>query len=132
MACEKICKAYLCNQGTDPAVLQTSHAYIAGVLPVIARQQIATRSRHRQHDRSWMIAAIRKLARRIELLSPAVTNAGAHPANCEYPWVGPDGSIQVPAEHNFDLGLLFERAGRHLLKTLHTAVDDLIAPGSVQ
>jgi len=29
MACEKICKAYLCGRGTDPAALQTSHAYIA-------------------------------------------------------------------------------------------------------
>src|SRR6266513_2554086 len=60
MACEKICKAYLCGQGTDPRTLQSSHAYIAGPLPVIARQQFALQSGHAQKGRSWMIGAIRK------------------------------------------------------------------------
>ena len=125
MACEKICKAYLCGQGTDPETLQSSHAYVAGPLPVIARQQFALQSGHVQKDRSWMIAAIRKLARKIELLAPAVKAGGAVPANCEYPWVGPDGSVKVPAEYNFQFDLLYEEAGRHLLKALFSAVDDL-------
>ena len=39
MSCEKLVKAYLCGAGTDPAALQTSHAYVAGTLPVVLRQQ---------------------------------------------------------------------------------------------
>jgi hypothetical protein len=126
MACEKICKAYLCGQGTDPRSLQSSHAYVASVLPIIVRQQFAERAGKNQKDQSWMISAIRKLARRIELLAPAVDDGGWHPANCEYPWIGTDGSVRVPAEHNFQLDLLHEKAGRHLVKALYVAVDDLI------
>ncbi len=126
MACEKICKAYLCGQGTAPQTLQTSHAYIASVLPIVVRQQFAQQSRHTANDRSWMIGAIRKLARKIELLAPAVRGGGAHPANCEYPWIATDGTLRVPAEHNFQIDLLHEGAGRHLIKVLHSAVDDLI------
>jgi hypothetical protein len=126
MACEKVCKAYLCGQGVDPEMLRASHAYIAGPLPVIVRQQFALRSSHEQSDRSWMIGAIRKLARKIELLAPAVTGGGAHPANCEYPWVGPDGMVKSPLDHNFQLDLLYEPAGITLLKVLHAAIDDLI------
>src|SRR5262249_43399085 len=87
MACEKICKAYLCGQGTEPAALQSSHAYIASVLPIIVREQLALKSRHHQKDKSWMVQAIRNLARKIELLAPAVQGGGAYPANCEYPWI---------------------------------------------
>lgn len=75
-----------------------------------------------------MMGAIRKLARKIELLAPAVRAGGAVPANCEYPWVGPDGNVRGPAEYNFQFELLYETAGRHLLKALETALDDLIQP----
>ena len=130
MACEKICKAYLCGQGTDPQSLQASHAYVAGVLPVIARQQLSAQLGHSARDRSWVIRAIRKLARKIELLAPSVTAGGVQPDNCEYPWVAADGSVRVPAEHNFQFDLLYEPAGRHLMKILYTAVDELA--GSAQ
>lgn len=126
MACEKVCKAYLCGHGTDPSALQSSHAYIASVLPIIVREQLALKSRHLQKDHMWMVNAIRNLARKIELLAPAVPGGGAYPANCEYPWVGTDGQLQVPAEHNFQLDLLYAEAGRHLIKALCSAVDDLI------
>jgi hypothetical protein len=126
MACEKICKAHLCARGTDPLSLQTSHAYVARVLPIIARQQFSMRAKKPQKDRSWLIGAIRKLARKIELLAPAVKGGGAHPANCEYPWVASDGELRIPCEHNFQIDLLYEEAGRHLLKTLYAAADDLI------
>ncbi|CAA9380026.1 MAG: hypothetical protein AVDCRST_MAG64-584 [uncultured Phycisphaerae bacterium] len=131
MACEKICKAYLCGRNTDPAALQTSHAYVATTLPIIARQQFALRSGHSPKSHSWMIGAVRKLARKIELLAPAVKGGGTYPANCEYPWVASDGTVKVPAEHNFELDLLHEAAGRHLLKVLYSAVDDLIRPEPV-
>lgn len=39
MACEKLVKAYLCGEGTDPATLQSSHAYVASTLPIVLRQQ---------------------------------------------------------------------------------------------
>ena len=126
MACEKVCKAYLCGQGVDPQTLRSSHAYISGPLPVIARQQFAREARHVLADRTWVIQAIRALARKIELLAPALTDEGRHPANCEYPWAGPDGMVRVPAEHNFKLDLLYEKAGRHLLKVLYSAAEELM------
>jgi hypothetical protein len=125
MACEKLCKACLCGQGVDPETLRSSHAYISGPLPIIARQQFAQQARKVYSDRTWVIESLRVLARKIELLSPAVNQAGTHPANCEYPWAGPDGLIRVPAEHNFGLDLLHEKAGRHLLKVLYTAAEEL-------
>jgi len=125
MACEKVCEAFLCGQGVDPETLRSSHAYISGPLPIIARQQFALQARKLYIDRTWVIQAIRALARKIELLAPAISNAGRQPSNCEYPWAGPDGVIQVPAEHNFGLDLLHEKAGRHLLKVLYTAAQEL-------
>jgi len=127
MACEKLCKAYLCGQGVDPQTLQSSHAYISRPLPIIARQQFAQEARKVHPDRSWVIKAVRSLARKIELLAPAVNDAGRQPANCEYPWAGPDGKVRAPAEHNFGLDLRHEKAGRHLLKVLYMAAEELTA-----
>lgn len=128
MACEKLCKAYLCGQGVDPETLRSSHAYISGPLPIIARQQFAQEARKVQTDRTWVIQALRALPRKIELLAPAVHDGGRQPANCEYPWVGPDAAVRVPCEHNFGLDLLHEKAGRHLLKILYTAAEELAHP----
>lgn len=125
MACEKLCKAYLCGQGVDPETLRTSHAYISGPLPIMARQQFTMESRKVHADRTWVIQALRVLARKIELLAPAVDNAGRQPANCEYPWAGPDGTVRLPAEYNFGLNLLHEKAGRLLLKVLYAAAREL-------
>jgi hypothetical protein len=126
MACEKICKAYRCGQGRDPEQLRRSHAYIAHTLPLIAREQLARQAKQVQRDRSWMLHAIRVLARRIELLSPAVDDGGHSPANCEYPWATASGEVAVPAEHKFGLDLNHLPGGRHLVKFLHVAVNDLI------
>lgn len=35
MACEKLVKAHLCGEGSNPIGLQTSHAYVASALPVV-------------------------------------------------------------------------------------------------
>ncbi len=126
MACEKLCKAYLCGHGSDPETLRSSHAYIGSTLPIIARQQFAQDWRKVRVDRTWVIQALRALARKIEMLAPAVNDGGRQPANCEYPWAGPDGVLRVPAEHNFELDLLHEKAGRHLLKVLYTAAEELL------
>ena len=126
MACEKVCKAHLCGRGTDLADLQRSHAHIAKQLPAIAREQFALQGKQRLRDNTWMIDAIRRLARMIELLAPAVDDGGRHPANCEYPWIGPDASVIAPAEHNFGMDLLYEPGGRHLIKVLETAIRNLL------
>ncbi len=126
MACEKLCKAHLCGQGTDPEALRASHAYIAGPQPVIARQQFALQSGGATGDYGWMVRAITALAEKIERLAPAVTRGGTVPANCEYPWVGPRGTVLTPAEHDFEFDLLYEKAGIQLIKLLRAATDDLI------
>ncbi len=124
MACEKLCKAYLCNGGAAAADLQSSHAYIAKTLPSIA-QELLARSARQKVGRRWEVRAIAALARRIELLAPSVRGGGAVPANVEYPWSGPDGDICIPAHHNFGLDMLHERAGQTLLKLLFKAAADL-------
>ena len=126
MACEKLCKAHLCGQGSEAADLQSSHAYIANVLPIIVRQRIATQLHHKPKDGTAVMAQVRTLSRAIELLSPAVRDGGAHPANCEYPWIGPGGRLVVPARHKFSLDLLYAPAGRFLLKAMYAELDLLI------
>jgi hypothetical protein len=123
MACEKVCKAYLYGQpGRDPGELKRGHAYVAKQLPQIARQQLR---REAGKVEKWVIAEIARLARRIELLAPAVDDGGASPANCEYPWLDASGRIVVPADHSCGIDLRGARAGRTLLKVLYRAVDEL-------
>jgi hypothetical protein len=54
MACEKLVKAHLIKGGTDPKSLQSSHAYVAGTLPVVIRQQLVL-SGVRAHNRRWIM-----------------------------------------------------------------------------
>lgn len=127
MACEKICKAYLCGQGVNPETLRCSHAYISGPLPIIARQQFLRLGGNGGKYPQEVVPALRKLAKKIELLAPAVNPGGSVPANCEYPWKGPSGAVHAPCEHNFQLDMLHDKAGRYLLKALYTAAQDLSA-----
>lgn len=122
MACEKVCKAYLCGTGAKPEVLRRSHAHIQQPLFEIARRQFM-RGRNRQSR--WALEAIKKLARRIELLAPSVDDAGAVPSNCEYPWEDSAGRMQVPARFDFGIDLLTNSGGPLLLKVLRQAVDEL-------
>jgi hypothetical protein len=126
MACEKICKSYLCGHGADPATLQSSHAYVARLLPIIFRQQLAAASREAERGASWVANAVRKLARQIELLAPAVDDGGRYPANCEYPWEDPKGAIVAPADYNFQIDVLHAPAGRRLIKILRVAAAELM------
>jgi hypothetical protein len=125
MACEKLCKAHLCGAGSDPKDLQSSHAYIAKVLPIIVRGELA---RDGSGKTRWALQPIRHLAREIELLAPAVGDAGRRPDNCEYPWedaAAPD-IVHVPAEHDFShVKMLYEPAGRLLLKLVTRAIERL-------
>jgi hypothetical protein len=128
MACEKLCKAFLCGQGETPEKLRQSHAYIAGTLPVVARQQFARESVY--IDRTWIMKAIRSLARKIELLAPAVDDNGWSPANCEYPWAGPGGTVTVPAEFKFPMDFLYEDQGPRMLKLLFSAAEEMAMPAT--
>jgi hypothetical protein len=124
MACEKLCKASLISAGSDPMQVQSSHAYIAKHLPTIVRLFMSREAGRLQRD-NWIVDAIRPLARRIELLNPAVDDGGRAPENCEHPWAGQDGSIVAPANYKFDFSMLFERAGVTLLKIVRQAAIEL-------
>jgi hypothetical protein len=117
MACEKLCKASLISAGSAPAEVQRSHAYIAKHLPTIVRLYMSREAGRLPRD-NWIVDAIRPLARKIELLNPAVKDGGRSPQNCEYPWAAQDGSVTAPADHKFDLSLVFDRAGVALLKII--------------
>jgi hypothetical protein len=97
---------------------------IAKHLPTIVRSYMGRQAGQLPRD-NWIVEAVRPLARKIELLSPAVKAGGRSPQNCEYPWVSADGSITAPADHRFDFSMLFEKAGVTLLKILRHAAADL-------
>lgn len=124
MACEKLCKAHLMAGGADALSLQGSHAYIAKQLPIIARQMLAHEASRLPKD-TWVVKAIRSLARQIELLAPAVQDAGRIPADCEYPWLGPAGHVIAPADRSLGITILTEKAGATLLKIVRAATHDL-------
>ena len=99
MACEKLCKAFLIEQGTSPANVQTSHGYITHPLPVVIRREIVELGQ----DPDRMVGLqtlVRHLAGEIELLNPSIRRAGRRPDNCEYPWeVG--GRVISPLDWSF-------------------------------
>jgi hypothetical protein len=115
MACEKLCKTAMIASGTDAAEVQRSHAHIAKQLPIIVKLYMS-REAGRLPRQNWVVQAIRPLARKIELLNPAVQDGGQSLENCEYPWQIRDGSVIAPADHKFEFSALFERAGVALLK----------------
>ncbi len=122
MACEKLVKAHLCAEGTDPATVQSSHAYVAGKLPLVLRQTAVGLGFTGPQARTVLQHA-RHLAQEIELLAPAVKRGGVRPDNCEYPWVDGSGQIRVPLDWSFyPSQLLLTPAGRTILKLLRAAI----------
>lgn len=125
MACEKLCKASMISAGTDPMAVQRSHAHIAKHLPTIVRLYMSRAAGQLPRD-NWVVEAIRPLARKIELLNPAVRDGGRSPENSEYPWLAPDGvSVLAPADYPFDFSILFSKAGIMLLKIVRQAALEL-------
>ena len=112
------------STGSDPMEVQRSHAYIAKYLPTIVRLFMSREAGRLPRD-NWIVDAIRPLARKIELLNPAVKDGGRSPQNCEYPWLAQDGSAMAPADHKFDFSMLFDRAGIALLKIIRQAAIEL-------
>ena len=101
MACEKLAKARLCDAGSNPEDLQSSHAYIAKNLPIVLQQELFLSSGDVTRFR-WLLGKCNALAREIELLSPAVKDAGRRRANCEYPWLdAATDRVLVPAQYAF-------------------------------
>lgn len=99
MAAEKACKAFLIAENGYTSVRKT-HAYVASVLPVIARQ-FYTSLNSKSNNREWEISEIARLAYEIEVLAPACHDGNFREDNSEYPWQDAAGKICVPCEHSF-------------------------------
>jgi hypothetical protein len=122
MAMEKTAKAHLVEGGSDPLVIQSSHAYIAKVIPIIVRQALTNIPGPKSQ---WVIRAVRALARRIELLHPQVDDAGTAPSNCEYPWRDATGHVLAPAQYDFQLNLHAEKAAITMIKEVRARAIEL-------
>jgi hypothetical protein len=126
MACEKLVKAHLCGEGTEPGTLQQSHAYIAKTLPKILRQQ-ALFVNFRGPKAKEVLKRAASLAKEIELLAPAVKRGGKRPDNCEYPWEDSKGRLHTPLDWSFHLSqLVILPAGRTTLKLIRGAINRLL------
>lgn len=126
MACEKLVKSHLCGQGTNPADVQASHAYVAKSLPVVLRQQ-AVFVNYRGSKAEATLTNAKHLAKEIELLAPAVKRGGQRPDNCEYPWEDSDGFVRTPLHWSFyPSELLAKPAGRSILKLIRGAINRLL------
>lgn len=126
MACEKLVKGDLCALGSDPATLQTSHAYISGTLPLVVHRTAVRLNYDRRRVANIGRFAVR-LCGEIELLTPSVTRAGQRPDNCEYPWENGNGDLHVPLDWSFaGTRLLAQPAGRVFLTLVRAAVDELV------
>ncbi|MCI0459531.1 MAG: hypothetical protein L0Z62_21490 [Gemmataceae bacterium] len=126
MACEKLAKAHLCGEGTDPANLQSSHAYIAKTLPIILKQY-ATYIKYTGKKAREVLRHAKRICGEIEILAPAVRRGGGRPDNCEYPWCDAGGAVHIPAEWKFvPSQLLLLPSGRTFLKLLRGALDRLL------
>ncbi len=99
MAAEKTCKAHLTAAGGHDQV-RKSHAYIARVLPTIARHFYAARN-DKNRKRDWEISEINRIAREIQVLSPACDEGDTRDDNSEYPWDDGNGNIRIPCEYSF-------------------------------
>jgi hypothetical protein len=129
MACEKLAKAHLLKAGSAVSDLEQSHAYVAKQLPLIVWNQMLLDGENERIARS-VRDQCRRIAREVELLSPAVTGGGRRRENCEYPWES-GGKVFVPAEWAFSaLELVTEPQGRNILKRISGAIARLCGDSS--
>ena len=78
MACEELCKTSVMAAEADPIAVQRSRAHFAKHLPRIVALYMG-RDAEQLPRGSWIMDAIRPLARRIEVLNPAVRDGGNVP-----------------------------------------------------
>jgi hypothetical protein len=124
MAFEKLAKAHLLKAGSNITDLEQSHAYIAKHIPTIVRQQMILDGENKRVADS-VRDQCKRIAREVELLSPAVADAGRRSDNCEYPWET-GGKLFVPAEWSFpNLNLLTEPKAINILKRVRAAIERL-------
>jgi hypothetical protein len=124
MAAEKTCKAYL-TAASGHEHVRKSHAYIAGTLPVIARQFYGILN-HKNEIKVWEISEITRLAREIQVLAPACDEGDIRQDNSEYPWEDGKGAVRIPCEYSFpgiDDG---NRAIVRLIRLIRTAAESYI------
>ncbi len=121
MAAEKACKAYLVTANGHENV-RKAHAYVAKILPVIARHFYSMSNDDNQIKR-WEIERIRGLAREIELLAPACDDGDARRDNSEYPWEGARGEVYTPCDYNFPNIDDGSRSIVRLIKLIRTAAE---------
>lgn len=127
MACEKLAKAHLCANKSDPSSLQSRHADIAKTLPVVLRQYCAAVKFDGESVHAVLKHA-KHLAQEIEMLAPAVRRGGQRPDNCEYPWEDQKRLIQIPCTWKFAASqLLTERGGRTVLKLILGSISQLLS-----
>lgn len=127
MACEKLSKSHLCANKGNLADLQKSHAYIAGTLPVVVRQQVLW-VRLGAGPARIANKFVRHFAPEIELVSPTVTRNGARPDNCEYPWEDENSQLHVPLDWSFTPSqLLLMPSARTVLKLIKGAINRLVS-----
>ncbi len=125
-ACEKLVKAHLCGEGTDPASLQSSHSYIARTLPIVLRQHLILSGVSARRAKATAQHA-KHLCQEIEVRAPAAKRGGQRPDNCEYPWVNGGGVLHVPLDWQFyPSQLLVLPAGRTFLKLVREVIDRLL------
>ena len=99
MAAEKACKAFLTAKNGHEHLRKT-HAYVARVLPILARQFYAVENAGNPIA-DWELSQIRSLAREIEVLAPACDHGDVREDNTEYPWIDSTGEIRIPCEYAF-------------------------------
>lgn len=130
MACEKLVKAHLCDQGSAPSSLQSSHAYTAKNLPGVIRVQLTILRAKPKLIRA-IVSFTKRIAREIELLAPAVDDGGRRPDNCEYPWEDRGHQLWVPVDWTFFTDQFVKSpVGLKFLKLVHEAIERFASPTS--
>lgn len=121
MAAEKTCKAYL-TAASGHVHVRKSHAYIAGTLPIIARQFYGTLNENNP-IKTWEISEITRLAREIQVLAPACDEGDLREDNSEYPWEDAKGNVSIPCEYTFPNIDDGNRAIIRLIRLIRTAAE---------
>ncbi|MGF1578168.1 MAG: hypothetical protein ACFCD0_02265 [Gemmataceae bacterium] len=122
MACEKLCKAHLMATGTDPAIVQTSHGYVAKPLPEIIKHELALAGK-KASSQTGLVTSARHFANEIEALHPSIDRGCQRPDNCEYPWDDDQQVLRSPLDWTFAPSRLAEMPfGRQIVKLIWQAI----------
>jgi len=124
MAAEKVCKAFLSTSKGQGQVGRT-HSVVERNLPILARQFYAVINSNNDMAR-WELSEVRKLAREIELLAPAIRDGGSREDNTEYPWLDSGGAIRIPCEHTFPGLCDNSRTIVRLIRLMRTAAESYL------